>query len=288
MIKSITVINDIGESLKLELSSPEKTGFIVKDIDGLGPVKATVNFSEFASGDGSTFSKARVSTRNIVLALAFMEIPYLKLKADGTYVRATKTVEDIRHLSYKYFGLKRKVALVIETSNLKVLTEGYVETNNSDIFSNAVGTQISILCPDPYFRKELLQTTDATYSGNVGTINVDYEGFVKTGLTLSISGATGPLESIDFENLDFPEKLRFYFGNLVVGGQKILITTGTGNKNAYMELTPPYTYNFVPFLSSTSTGWPQIRVGLNRFKVTTVGVTGMSAKIENYILYEGV
>ena len=40
MIKSVTVVNHLGESLKLDLASPEKSGFIVKSIEGLGPVKA--------------------------------------------------------------------------------------------------------------------------------------------------------------------------------------------------------------------------------------------------------
>lgn len=35
MIKSVTVVNHLGESLKLDLASPEKSGFIVKSIDAL-------------------------------------------------------------------------------------------------------------------------------------------------------------------------------------------------------------------------------------------------------------
>ena len=34
MIKSVTVVNHLGESLKLDLASPEKSGFIVKSIEG--------------------------------------------------------------------------------------------------------------------------------------------------------------------------------------------------------------------------------------------------------------
>lgn len=33
MIKSVTVVNHLGESFKLDLASPEKSGFIVKSID---------------------------------------------------------------------------------------------------------------------------------------------------------------------------------------------------------------------------------------------------------------
>ena len=35
MIKSVTVVNHLGESLKLDLASPEKSGFIVKSIEGI-------------------------------------------------------------------------------------------------------------------------------------------------------------------------------------------------------------------------------------------------------------
>ena len=36
MIKSVTVVNHLGESLKLDLASPEKSGFIVKSIFIIG------------------------------------------------------------------------------------------------------------------------------------------------------------------------------------------------------------------------------------------------------------
>ena len=53
MIKSVTVVNHLGESLKLDLASPEKSGFIVKSIEGLGPVKATVNTTKMSTTDGA-------------------------------------------------------------------------------------------------------------------------------------------------------------------------------------------------------------------------------------------
>ena len=38
MIKSVTVVNHLGESLKLDLASPEKSGFIVKSIEDLDSI----------------------------------------------------------------------------------------------------------------------------------------------------------------------------------------------------------------------------------------------------------
>ena len=60
MIKRVTVVNHLGESLKLDLTSPEKSGFIVKSIEGLGPVKATVNTTKMSTTDGALYFDERV------------------------------------------------------------------------------------------------------------------------------------------------------------------------------------------------------------------------------------
>ena len=46
MIKSVTITNHLDESIKLDLFNPEESGFIIKNIEGLGPVKANINFKE--------------------------------------------------------------------------------------------------------------------------------------------------------------------------------------------------------------------------------------------------
>ena len=42
MIYSLTVTNFLGDRIRLELGKPENTGFLIKSITGLGPVKANV------------------------------------------------------------------------------------------------------------------------------------------------------------------------------------------------------------------------------------------------------
>ena len=49
MIKSVTVTNYLGESIKLELGFPEKSGFLIQSIDGLGPPKADIHKTEVAT-----------------------------------------------------------------------------------------------------------------------------------------------------------------------------------------------------------------------------------------------
>ena len=88
MIHSITVTNYLGDSITLELTRPEQSGFIVKSVDGLGPAKGNVNTVEVSTNDGGVFNSARLNIRNPVLDLVFLET-------------ATETIEDIRHKSYK-------------------------------------------------------------------------------------------------------------------------------------------------------------------------------------------
>ena len=69
MIRSVTVINHLGEPLKMELGRPELSGFLIKEITGLGPPKANINSTENSTDDGSVFNSARLDARNIVLTM---------------------------------------------------------------------------------------------------------------------------------------------------------------------------------------------------------------------------
>lgn len=76
MIQAVTITNYLGDSIRLELSMPEKSGFIVQSITGLGPGKATINTTEVVTNDGGLFNSSRLSSRNIVLSLKFLEDKY--------------------------------------------------------------------------------------------------------------------------------------------------------------------------------------------------------------------
>ena len=139
MIYSIVVTNYLGDRIKLELGKPDVSGFLIKSVTGLGPVKATVNTTEVVTNDGSMFNSARLSQRNIVFQIVFVDTVY------------GETIEDVRQKSYKYFPAKKSVEIIIETDNRYVRTSGYVESNEPNIFSSQEGTSISIICPDPFF-----------------------------------------------------------------------------------------------------------------------------------------
>lgn len=136
MIKSITVENPKKETLVLELTHPEKSGIYVKSVEGLGPGKSIVNVNEIATSDGGVFASSRMNARNIILTLGMMFDPL---------------IEDARHKIYKYFPIKKSITLTIETDYRTSFIEGYVESNEPDIFSEEETAQISLICPNPWF-----------------------------------------------------------------------------------------------------------------------------------------
>ena len=304
MIKSVTITNHLDESIKLDLFNPEESGFIIKSIEGLGPVKANINFKELATNDGAIDNSARLSSRNIVMSLQFMESP---------------TIEETRLKSYKYFPIKRNIKFLIETDTRICETIGRVETNVPTIFSNAEGCQISILCSNPYFysagengtnqtvfygTEPLFEfpfsneslTEDLIEFGSIenrteGTIY--YDGDAEIGITIQIH-AVGEAEGLVIYNTKTREimrmndaKLKSLMGSGIQAGDEITITTSRGEKGIYM-LRSGVTTNILNSLEKPIK-WFQLSKGDNTFAYTaSAGLTNLQFRIENKVIYEGV
>ena len=304
MIKSVTITNHLDESIKLDLFNPEESGFIIKSIEGLGPVKANINFKELATNDGAIDNSARLSSRNIVMSLQFMESP---------------TIEETRLKSYKYFPIKRNIKFLIETDSRICETIGRVETNVPTIFSNAEGCQISILCSNPYFysagengtnqtifygTEPLFEfpfsneslTEDLIEFGSIenrteGTVY--YDGDAEIGITIQIH-AVGEAEGLVIYNTKTREimrinddKLKSLMGSGIQAGDEITITTSRGEKGIYM-LRSGVTTNILNSLEKPIK-WFQLSKGDNTFAYTaSAGLTNLQFRIENKVIYEGV
>lgn len=304
MIKSIGVMNYLGESITLELRSPEKSGFLVWDIQGLGPVKADINTTNITSGDGAVFNSARVGTRNIVMKLKFLEKP---------------TIEEVRQKTYKYFSVKKYILLVVETDKRTAMISGYVESNEPDIFSDSEGCQISIICPDPYFYsvgEDSLNTV--VFSGiepmfefpfendsldedliifseivkNVSA-NLPYSGDVETGITIKIH-AIGPATGVKIYNLDTREvfsintdRLKELTGSEIIALDDITICTIKGRKSMTL-LRDGKELNILNCVDKSSK-WFQITKGDNPFAYTAeTGNENLQFKVEYQTLFEGI
>ena len=295
MIKSITVTNPKGESLVLDLFHPEKSGLIVKSITGLGPPKANINSTDLATADGALYSSARASTRNIVFNLAFMFAP---------------TIEDVRQKTYKYFPLKKKVTIEVQTDNRSLMTEGYVESNSPDIFSKEESAQISILCLDPFFydpNPTYIQFATVTpnfefpFSNEsleddlieFGLINLDtrsvldYSGDVDTGVLITVHAIGSVSGTITIYNVETHEnmkidlsKVKTLIGRDYGNGDDILISTVSGDKYVQVLHDGKYT-NAIAAIEKLA-DWFTISVGKNIFNFTVTSGTENLAMTFSY------
>lgn len=304
MIKSITVINYLGDSIKLDLARPEESGFVVRSVTGLGPGEANINTTEVSTNDGSLFNSSRLPSRNIVIGLKYLW---------------KNSIEEVRHLSYKYFPIKKRLTLLIETDNRKAEIDGYVESNDPNIFSKDEGSDISIICPNPFFYsagKDGKKTT--IFSGvepmfefpfsneslrecllEMGAIQnqtekvITYDGDSEVGVTIIIH-AVGEASKIAIYNTGTREimridtdKLAAFTGSGIIEGDDIIICTVKGNKSISLLRAGKMT-NILNCLEKNA-DWFQLTKGDNIFAYTAeTGSSNLQFKIENRIVYEGV
>lgn len=301
MIRSITVTNYRGESLELNLTKPEESGFVVAYINGLGPGKANINLTDISTTDGGLFNTARLSSRNITIGLV--------------YKWGKESIEEIRHKSYKYFPIKRKLKLRIQTDTRTADIEGYVEANDPSIFSSSQGSEISIICPNPYFYAP--EESVSVFSGaepafefpfsnesldqkliEMGRVYyrnehvVSYEGDVDTGITI-LMHMLGAASDITIYNLDTRESIylntRKFSGSLVGGfvrGDDVIISTVPGNK--HVTLIREGVSTNILFCLGENPDWFKITKGENRFAYTGTGTENLQFRITNKVLYEGM
>lgn len=303
MIKSITITNYVGDSIKLELMRPEKSGFIIQSIDGLGPAKAQINTTTLASSDGGLFNSAYLTERNIVMSLLFMET-------------ATESIEDIRQKSYKYFPSKKKLTFLVETDNRRLETEGIVESNEPNIFTNQEGCSITIRCPDPYFYSP--NHTNTVFSGVAPLFEFPFEnesvtdpslelglienkkeavvynsGDAEVGMTITIH-AIGEATNVTIHNLLTREQMNIntdrltaLTGSGIVAGDTITIETRAGHKRITLLRNGVVT-NILNCLDR-GTDWFKLAKGDNIFAYTAeTGSLNLRFNISNKIVYEGV
>lgn len=304
MIRTVTVKNYVGESLTINLfdGNPDH-GFIIKEIDGLGPPKANVNTTKLATTDGSIFNSARLDERNIVIKLLFEPAP---------------DIEATRQRSYRYFPLKKPVTLTIEEDHRILTTTGYVETNEPDIFSKAEGNSISIICDDPYlysagedgvnetvfygidpmfefeFENEDLEEPTIEFGSieNETEKTVYYDGDSEIGITIYIH-AVGESGTITIYNTGTRErmiidsdKIQQLTGSGIVAGDELIITTMRGNKRILL-LRGGYYINVLNALDRDS-DWFTLTKGDNVFAyVAEYGSENLEFTIENKTIYEG-
>lgn len=252
MFQSVTVTNYRGDSLELPLRWPNDSGLLLYKIDGITPGVATVNSQDFAVIDGGVYNSSRIGTRTITLYF---------------YYGFTPQIETSRHRAYTYFPVKEQVRLDFLTDERSLCVYGWVEENETQIFSEQEEGKVSIICPDPYFYESeytsyTLGTSVAHFEfpfsnesltepliefsevGNKYTYEVQYHGDIEVGAIIRIQlnsdiSDIGVIKIHDIRNrkvltLDLP-KIQSDTGVTLSQYGSIVIDSVRGEKDIYYE-----------------------------------------------------
>lgn len=230
--------------------------FQIVDIDGLNPVKASVNTTPYGSIDGVSYVGSSILSRNIVLTIK----PNPDWR-DWTY-------ESLRRLLYLYFIPKSVTRLVFYSDDMvPVEIYGVVEDVSGSMFSKEPTHQVSIICPDPHFTA--LDPTVVSGTNGV-TAAFDYNGNVESGMILKVSHVSGTPTTIDVQ-LGNP-KISYFGVNATVDINKYFEISSIPMRK-YVQNVDINTGVIDNLLSEIylqeGTLWPTLQPGENEIKVIT-------------------
>lgn len=260
MLSTVEFRSPGGELLSLSFENPSG-GFLITDIDGLGPVKASIATSTFAAMDGVQFHSARREGRNLLFKI--------ELIPDW----ATQTMESLRWRLYDFFMTKAQVSIRFIFSNeLEVDISGIVESCEPDIFAKEPTMNVVVFCTNP----DLVDITPVVVEG--GTVEddtemlIEYVGTEDTGFTFTLE------VDRDFDELDMylrgPDNIvqTLNFGGNILDLDVLEIVTIKGSKSiTVIRASVPFSalYGKMP-----QSAWPKLSKGDNYIRVVVGESTG--------------
>ena len=304
MIKKVVITNMNGEKLTINLNDVEpSSGLFISEIQGLGPVKAAINMTDFATQDGAKYNSARAEKRNIVLSVIYTDTD----------------AENARLLTYKYFPLKQPVTFYIQTGNREAEVTGYIESNEPDIFEERANAQISIVCDSSYFKDvsdggiqeipfsnitslfefEFWDENSESPTIEFSSLEVKreniirYDGETETGMLISIYALDHFRNPTVYNNKTLEkfsidtDKVEAIIGSPIAEGDEIQISTVKNDKWIHF-IREGRTWNILNALSKDA-DWFTVYPGNNIFSYTAEeGELNFEFKITVQILLQGV
>ena len=282
---TLKVENKIGQILEL---THDESNYQVLNVEGLNPPKAEIFTSEVSNMDGQKFKSSKLEMRNLVLTI----------KINGE-------VEANRLHLYEYFGTGKWCKIYYSNDSRNVYIEGYCETIECPLFELNQQMQISIICPDPFFKSLLAIYSDISkeyasfeFPFAITPAGIDFAcldtsrevvvingGEIDSGLKITLTARNGSVQNPVVYNVNTSEFIKV---NVTMQeGEVVVITTHKGNK-AIKKITNGNETNIINSLDSGST-WLQLKTGGTIFTYSaTTNSEGLKVEIESNILYEGV
>lgn len=259
-----------GRLLTLQLVE-DSSGITIEDIDGLGPVKATLTASQIAGQDVSELQNAQRGPRNITMTLGLAPDP------------AVTSVNSLRRMVYSFFRPKSLLAMKFfvddtdDTIEDGYLTMGNVEScDPGSIFTQTPTLDISVMCYDPDFTDPVPVTISTLTTADTTPMAVDYDGTSPTGMLITVDVNTTLSEfavyCVDPNGATSTMDVAYPF----VAGDQVTINTISGSK--YANLLRAGVTSSILFAISTQSTYVQFSPGGNSVRVFASG-TNMPVSI---------
>lgn len=262
LLNALKVTNSRGSILNLPLEDPS-AGFVVRNIEGLGPVKATLVSTSFANMDGEQYHSSRREARNIVLTLG-LEPDY-----------AIQDVKDLRDQIYQFFMPKTQSTLAFHmfdriTQNIaeqtKDLTiDGRIESCDTSLFTKDPAVDISLMCYDPDFVDLTGVTVDGVSVSDLTPSIVTYDGTVETGVIFTLMVDRDVSEFTIYHRPPDGTLVTIDFSYPLVAGDVVRISSVSGSK--YVTLTRGGVEMSILYAISPQSGWLELQPGDNSIRV---------------------
>lgn len=258
MINRIEVTAPQGTVMTLSLGDPESP-FVVEDVQGLDPVKATLVSSGFASLDGAQYQASRRETRNITIRISYN----IDLFNSGTMI------QDLRAQLYNFFMPKSVVKLEFQGSFGRVEISGRVESFVSAIFTREPVVDISIICFDPDFTDYSSAIANGFTVSDTTEELREYSGTVETGFTFDLF-VDRSLSAFTLYNRLPDNSLQILeINSTLLAGDTLTISTVSGNKSVIR--TRDGVSTSVLYSMSDQSSWIEFFPGENHFRVYATG-----------------
>lgn len=244
---------------QLKPNPAEECNGYIKDITGLTPVKANINFTEMAALPGSQFQGSNQGNRNIVITLEPQPDWVNNLGFEGVRRMISKKLRNGSQMELIFYDSVLPPKRIF----------GYVESVEPTLFSKDPHIQISIVCVDIYFTplsgNIVVPMTGWTLGGTSVIFEAENVGDVPTGVIFNFTNMNDAT-SLGLRNLATDALVTY---GPVVDGDALALSTVKGSK--YCRRTRAgSTSNRLTDLNQIDT-WHEMDVDiLSRFRVTNL------------------
>lgn len=294
MISEISSTTESGERLTINLSDPYSSGIAVKEITGLGPVKADISMDRYALIDGAFLKGIRVGTRNVVLTL----IPW------------GEDIQQLRRKLYQYFGVSETISFEVITDWVSAKSDFIVESVEPNIFSERQEVQVSLIGLDPYWKASSSQIQKVVgfndtvplfefpfYSeGNHKLVfgdmtnstgkDIRYLGDAPAGATITFD-FFGTVGNLIISNTTHDETMSISKAGQFYAGEQLVVDTRQGKKTIIHNAGGKS--SFITGVLAPESKWIQMHPGVNTIALQYAGGNedlGVSIAYES--LYRGI